>query len=714
MPAAEPSSHLTEVSEIKYGDTVYVVGQELNGFRMYSGKAGEFKGRWDFIIVRGEGSAQGGYDTLRSLCGHTPSEAVAKFLERYRGAYNEADITKKVTALLHDADMPTDDESLDLTEAWHHPQVGDTVWLVHLGKLISGKVVESHPKWSGLPVRVLWSGDDKSSMIDGLTAQYSPEDAVQVAVQRAKISWDVHLRDPLLHPDLRASYEAARDREVDELKALLSDADTVSDDDAMDLTEGINAKTPVDTPLFWMFQEEAFRPDVHTGVLKALTSTSAIIFTKGGRVEHKDPELCFLSPKEAILDWVHAAESNLRYAETDPRFGNQRAHYIAKYKGELRALHELLMKLPVDSADEPSVDDAMDLTEAKGLTVGDYAAEGTWDEVFRLIDLGKKADDRSKQGTTALIYAIREMNMDAAKRLLRHGANVNGKGSQGITPVMVAATCADPTWMQFLVDNGASLTRVDTGGWSILTYAAKNTLHPDCMEWIATQRPKIFKRFLNLPEDNGNTPLSLAVDRHNTEVVKVLLAHQASLNVTLKFSPHYALAQQAYIAGDGEILRMLLRAGAPFDLENVPEGLTEMAKIVEEERGHSADHVSDDDAMDLTESEEFKPRMGQHVYGIVWKIPAQVVEGEVFLTGPDSTSLKVPEGIVHVDNYTFGRTESEAVSNAMKKVLNRVEFFKSDPKGKSSSIWNSRLRRLQLLLNSPDAPSDDDHLELPE
>jgi len=98
-------------------------------------------------------------------------------------------------------------------------------------------------------------------------------------------------------------------------------------------------------------------------------------------------------------------------------------------------------------------------------------------------------------GLTALHFAAEhESNVEVAKVLLSMGANVNFKGSGGITPLHLAVTYGNIEIAKILISNGANV---------------------------------------NVKEDNGMTPLHIAAVARNTssgrniEIAKILVSNGA-------------------------------------------------------------------------------------------------------------------------------------------------------------------------------------------
>jgi len=108
-------------------------------------------------------------------------------------------------------------------------------------------------------------------------------------------------------------------------------------------------------------------------------------------------------------------------------------------------------------------------------------------------------------GLTALHFAAEhESNVEVAKVLISMGANVNFKGSGGITPLHLAVTYGNIEMAKVLMSNGADV---------------------------------------NVKEDNGMTPIHIAAlagrtsAGKNVEIAKILVSNGADVNARSNINP---------------------------------------------------------------------------------------------------------------------------------------------------------------------------------
>ena len=91
----------------------------------------------------------------------------------------------------------------------------------------------------------------------------------------------------------------------------------------------------------------------------------------------------------------------------------------------------------------------------------------------------------------ALVIAVLLCDFEAAKLLIKKGANINAKDEMGNTPLIMAIEegWAGTHWVELLLENGADV---------------------------------------NLPDDDGDSPLDLAKYRNREDIVAVFLGYGAT------------------------------------------------------------------------------------------------------------------------------------------------------------------------------------------
>jgi ankyrin repeat protein len=133
--------------------------------------------------------------------------------------------------------------------------------------------------------------------------------------------------------------------------------------------------------------------------------------------------------------------------------------------------------------------------------------------VVLLIDRKASVTRRSPFGDTALMFAASKGQLEVARILVAHGAQVSHDGWQ---PLHYAAFEGHPAMIRFLLERGAPKDALAPNGYSALMLAARNghleaaraLLHADAD--VTIKGPK------------GQTALSLAQERKATPLVDLL------------------------------------------------------------------------------------------------------------------------------------------------------------------------------------------------
>jgi len=164
----------------------------------------------------------------------------------------------------------------------------------------------------------------------------------------------------------------------------------------------------------------------------------------------------------------------------------------------------------------------------------------------------------------------RNGNYDKLERFIEKGFDVNLKGTNGITPLMMASALSSLTsnlkTVKLLLDKGANVNAQDNFGLSSLSYASKLSDSSSSLDTI-----KLLLEYgadINLKDEDSNTPLIYASRYVNTtsspETVKLLIDNGANIhskNIFQKTPLMYAAGQ-----GDLETITILLNKRAdPFD-----------------------------------------------------------------------------------------------------------------------------------------------------
>jgi ankyrin repeat protein len=154
------------------------------------------------------------------------------------------------------------------------------------------------------------------------------------------------------------------------------------------------------------------------------------------------------------------------------------------------------------------------------------AAEGRVDAVELLLKFidPNVADNL---GNTPLHFATFSGRLDVVKILLRHGANINAKNVLGLTPLHVAA--ADCELVETLLHHGADPYSRDDFGNTPLHLIIRRLLDGDSC--VAESFIAYGSDIANIQNNNGDTPLHVALDFRSEEVALMLIDYMKDVNI---------------------------------------------------------------------------------------------------------------------------------------------------------------------------------------
>ncbi len=162
----------------------------------------------------------------------------------------------------------------------------------------------------------------------------------------------------------------------------------------------------------------------------------------------------------------------------------------------------------------------------------------------RLLKAGADVDSPNPEGQTALMAVARTGNMEAAKVLLSHHAQIDAVEQWGgQTALMWAAAQRQPDMVQLLIKHGANVNargsvrdwqrrvtakgrpkNMNHGGFTPLLYAAREGC-VECAKHLLKGKADI-----NLPGPDGMTPLNLAITNMRFDFAAYLISQGADVN----------------------------------------------------------------------------------------------------------------------------------------------------------------------------------------
>lgn len=184
--------------------------------------------------------------------------------------------------------------------------------------------------------------------------------------------------------------------------------------------------------------------------------------------------------------------------------------------------------------------------------------DGNVDAVKRALDRGAEVDYQTQKGKTALMLAASNGHKNAAKLLIDHGAQINIKDNFGTTAIIVAATAGKTATAAYLAQQGGDPTQKDTSGGSALSNAAFFG-HTETVKALLTFAD-------NLPQSDAEELLMIACGLGNVDTVKVLLEHGISVNARGIKQRTAIMAAAAF--NKMEVAKLLLNKGADATLKD--------------------------------------------------------------------------------------------------------------------------------------------------
>jgi len=146
-----------------------------------------------------------------------------------------------------------------------------------------------------------------------------------------------------------------------------------------------------------------------------------------------------------------------------------------------------------------------------------------------------------------------EQILELIKLFLKAGIPVDNEDKGGETLLISSAKANNFELVRFFVNNGANVNKVTNYHYTALYWATQNSDSDINLVKILVENGAD----VNFKEDDGETPLMQAVQRENTDLVKYLIAHKASV--------HSCTGNNRTVlehARNEEIKNILIQAGA--------------------------------------------------------------------------------------------------------------------------------------------------------
>ncbi|KAL3728073.1 hypothetical protein ACJRO7_032771 [Eucalyptus globulus] len=223
----------------------------------------------------------------------------------------------------------------------------------------------------------------------------------------------------------------------------------------------------------------------------------------------------------------------------------------AAQTGNLDLLKKLASQLDDGKGLATTIADVKDANKRGALH---FAAREGKTEVCRYLleELKLDVDTKDDDGETPLIHAARQGHTDTAKYLLERGANPDIPSDLGVTALHHSAGIGDIELLKFILSKGVDIDSQSDAGTPLI-WAAGHA-QPDAVKVLLEHHANP-----NAETDDNITPLLSSVAAGSVECLKLLIQAGASVNISAGGATPLHIAADN---GNPEIINCLLDAGA--------------------------------------------------------------------------------------------------------------------------------------------------------
>tara|TARA_B100001123_G_scaffold352041_4_gene403341 strand:- start:9359 stop:10933 length:1575 start_codon:yes stop_codon:yes gene_type:complete len=365
--------------------------------------------------------------------------------------------------------------------------------------------------------------------------------------------------------------------------------EAVRTDDIAAVTRLLATDIPIDTP----------QPDGATALHWAVYRNAPVmveqLITAGADVNAANSQ-DVLPLTLAILNRSPAMVTALLNAGADPNRGKETPMMTAAHSG-----HQEIVTLLLAHGGNANASETL-----RGQTALMWAAaEGHSDVVKLLINAGANVQSRTSDPPpdpnarmrprrpskfanpksslaanqfTALLFAVRNGNMNSVKYLLQAGADVNTASADGMSPLVLATVRGWPSVAHMLLEHGANPNAASSG------YTA--------LHWAAGSWETELTTASITPAGTNEWTRVAGLTDGKLDLVRALLAHGADPNARIQQTPSRVGSSKnpplaelegaspfllAALAGESEVMRLLAEHGADLGLMTTSNGTPLMA-----------------------------------------------------------------------------------------------------------------------------------------
>ena len=161
--------------------------------------------------------------------------------------------------------------------------------------------------------------------------------------------------------------------------------------------------------------------------------------------------------------------------------------------------------------------------DSQGLTLLIHAVRSQkYDLVNIILNAGANIDQLDSQGQSALFHAVKAKDAEMTRFLLSKNADVNARNGDADSCVGIAAEAGYEDIIELLVNHAQSLNEPPHKQKAVFRAIANK--HDNCAKLL------LRKGDIDIKDQDGNTPLTAAINAENSILARYLLAQGASPN----------------------------------------------------------------------------------------------------------------------------------------------------------------------------------------